>query len=524
MIFSVSWRSFLLTIRQGRSDVRQSILPPLEKNSSIPPRLVWRPFTPFERELLTSDVIAPHAVEPRCSIPTSSGEARRGAAAAANLAPPPPKVLLRFFETLYFASLKTDEGRPCRCTVNYVYREEFPRGVSGRHPSGRWAVVPFEQTLPFDAHTLTKLAEAADPSASSLAVSSDGEALFIWGMVDQEMRYADYVAMDSTADPQRPGLFQATITGVGSISAYKDYELLGSLEQDNLNQQFHDVMWSGPVYEMLRGNLRATLADDPAAYESQTTEVAQVEKELLARWQNAVCRVLLHMQQYRHGGGLLIVPHCPAENVNVKYAFTYDRLPKALVALAHHQLLKRHAAEMIAQHCRSRDDLLPCAHHFDAVANREKLDEHKSEVLGSVRFIAGLSRVDGVVLLDKSLVVHGFGVELRAVSDLTETFIAGDPQAAPRLLRKASLSQFGTRHRAMLRYCYQHSGALGFVVSQDGDIQAAVKVANRLILWENINVQLAFKAENRGGAISNLDSMMNLLQFWMHSAANLGTL
>ena len=66
-------------------------------------------------------------------------------------------------------------------------------------------------------------------------------------MVDQELRYGDYVSLDAKGDPQRPGLFQATITGVGSVSVYKDFALLGSLEQNNLVGEYHDVLWQGPV-------------------------------------------------------------------------------------------------------------------------------------------------------------------------------------------------------------------------------------------------------------------------------------
>ena len=36
------------------------------------------------------------------------------------LQPPTQRVLLRLLEAMHFASLKTDEGRPCRCTRNYV--------------------------------------------------------------------------------------------------------------------------------------------------------------------------------------------------------------------------------------------------------------------------------------------------------------------------------------------------------------------------------------------------------------------
>ena len=165
--------------------------------------------------------------------------------------------------------------------------------------------------------------------------------------------------------------------------------------------------------------------------------------------------------------------------------------------MTQYQLLKRQASEAIAQHCQIPTDVLPCESHFDVVSCQERLDEHKTETLGCVRFIAALSRVDGCVLLDKGLVVHGFGVELRSDSDLSDIFIAGDTVASSRMLRKGSLSQYGTRHRAMMRYCYEHDSSLGFIISQDGDVRATMKVDGRLVLWENINVQLAFKVKPR---------------------------
>ena len=54
-----------------------------------------------------------------------------------------------------------------------------------------------------------------------------------------------------------------------------------------------------------------------------------------------------------------------------------------------------------------------------------------------------------------------------------------------------------------------------FEVSSRGQAQD-----NRQIIWENINVQLAFKAENRP-AIGDPAPMMNLLRFWGDSMANL---
>ena len=116
---------------------------------------------------------------------------------------PSDKILLKLFETLYFASLKTDEGRLCRCTVNYVDPQDPMRDESYHVREGGWVIVPFEQPLVLDVRTVTKLAEATDPTSSSLAVFADGDDLVIWGMVDQELRHADYVALDSISTPRR---------------------------------------------------------------------------------------------------------------------------------------------------------------------------------------------------------------------------------------------------------------------------------------------------------------------------------
>jgi hypothetical protein len=411
---------------------------------------------------------------------------------------PPESVLQRLFETMYFASLRTDEGRPCRVHVNYIDNQQSSESVHASH-GDRWACVRFDRPFPLDVPTLTKLAEAADPAVSSLAVFADAEnKLFVWGMIDQELRYPEYAALDWPTSPHRPGLFQVGIHGVGSIAVYKDYSLICSLEQNTLVQQYHDVLWYGPIHTMLRSHVldgwerRVELPEG-----GEPDADAPIADELLTRWLNSLCRILLHVQQYRHGGGLLIVPRTTGQDVNVKYRLRYDRLPRALASLvSKHQ---RAHGLMTKIHGQYRDPrgLSPCQLHEDLASQRKQVESHRNELLGCIRFIASLSRVDGFVMLDRDLVVHGFGVELRTDSPLGKVFLAGDSHANPRLMRTATLDEFGTRHRAMMRHCFEKSGTIGFVVSQDGEVRAMTRIGDRLIMWENINVQLAFRAENR---------------------------
>lgn len=406
---------------------------------------------------------------------------------------PPEAVLTRLLETLYFASLKTDEGRQILCTVNYVDPADRQTHTAMRRPADCWMYVPFERPLPFDARTLSKLARAADPAVSSLAVYRDKKnKLFIWGMVDQEPRLTDFVSFDAANTPERPGLFQATITGVGNISVYQHDNLIGSLEQNTLVEEYHDVLWSGPVHELLVNYLHSYLKDTRAKIPEHISPAA-LEAELLLRWLNSICRVLMNIQQYRHGGGLLITPQTTLDGLNVKYKIRYDRLLKALRAMVESQLSPR--VPPGGDTLQANADVLPYAVRGESVLDRE-LVAHKNEVLGAVRFIASLSCVDGFVLLDRRMVAHGFGVEVRTDNLLSDIYVARDSHANPKLLRQGELTQYGTRHRAMMRYCYDKPGSLGFVVSQDGDIRAMTRIAEMLVLWENIDVQLAYRPLN----------------------------
>lgn len=404
---------------------------------------------------------------------------------------PPEAVLTRLLETLYFASLKTDEGWPILCTVNYVDPDE-PPSPPARVPADYWNHVPFERPLPFDVRTLAKLARAADPAVSSLTVYRDRRnKLFIWGMVDQEPRHSDLISLAASATPDRPGLFQATITGVGSISVYQNDMLIGSLDQSTLVEEYHDVLWAGPVHDLLLGGLRSYLADKTLRVPRHVPPEI-FEAELLMRWINAICRVLMNIQRYRHGGGLLITPGMSLEGLNVKYRIRYDRLLRALAGMVEAQLSEPAVAADAADDDAAQQAVLPYVVGGESRLDR-RLVERMKEVLGAVRFIASLSCVDGFVVLDQRMVVHGFGVEVRTDNLLSDISVARDSHANANLMRHGELTQYGTRHRAMMRYCYDRPGALGFVVSQDGYIRAMTRIAEMLVLWENVDVQLAYR-------------------------------
>lgn len=408
-------------------------------------------------------------------------------------------VLVRFFEVLYFASLRTDEGRQTLCTVNFVDAQDPAGGEPPQTIANRWSAFPFSHPLPLDIRAITKLARAADPEVASLnAYADDAGELYLWGMVDQEPRQGDQLVLSGGSDVHRPGLFQATINGSGSICVYRNGTLLGGLAQDVLVEANYDVLWSGPVHALLADHLRgyASEVHPQLAAECGSAHPAWLERELLLRWLNSLSRILVNIQQYRHGGGLVIIPRADFDHSDIKYRVHYDRLSSAVVGLvrAHLLLSQNMTALMEAAKAGTPANLYATLSSLRDM--HRDVEQRKEEVLGCLRWIAALSCVDGVVLLDKWLAVHGFGVELRADSNLVEVFMAGDAEAKPSRLRRVEITQFGTRHRAIMRYCFERLGSLGFAISQDGGIQAMMRIGDQLIVWENINVALALNAED----------------------------
>ena len=51
-------------------------------------------------------------------------------------------------------------------------------------------------------------------------------------------------------------------------------------------------------------------------------------------------------------------------------------------------------------------------------------------------------------------------------------------------------AQYGTRHRSMMSYCAAVPGSVGFVISQDGNVRVVTQVRGRLVMWNNIKLQL----------------------------------
>ncbi len=193
----------------------------------------------------------------------------------------------------------------------------------------------------------------------------------------------------------------------------------------------------------------------------------------------------------RHRGAFLMTSDQKQGGLLVKHKISYGRLRTALQRQAVANAEQSIASGIIADEYMEKDvEDMPIYLHVDDVVAGYDLEEIRNELAGVIWFTSLLTRVDGLVLLDPNLEVQGFGVEITVSEEPSEIYVAGDLWASEWFLRKVDYQHYGTRHRSMMRYCTKFPGSVGFVISQDGDVRVMTKVDGRLVIWENIQLQL----------------------------------
>ena len=153
------------------------------------------------------------------------------------------------------------------------------------------------------------------------------------------------------------------------------------------------------------------------------------------------------------------------------------------------KLIERtYASDEIYEYLQNEDNI-PIDLYLDENVSETELNSIRSEIDGALWFISLLSRVDGLVLMNKNLVVRGFGVEIKSSTPPDRVYLCSTRIPNNSSLKEVNYNHFGTRHRSMMRYCWNYSGTVGFVVSQDGDVRAITKYGNKLVIWDNIKLQ-----------------------------------
>lgn len=402
-------------------------------------------------------------------------------------------ILVDLFETMYYASLGTEES--ARISFHMIYLD--PTNPDPDPPSrvtkDRWMVVQLADSIPFNVESLIKLANASDPRTSSFAIyHNERGALFVWGFVDQGNSYTDFVNYESEEGSPRPGLFHATIEGAGHLIAFLEMEKIAELKINVLITSVSDVLGGGPIRAALQPGIEAYLSAVQTVDRAfQHRARSQWRARLIATWLQSLSRLLLRIQRYRHGGAILITPDNSLSGLNVKYELPYDRLRSALEENASLRIDQSYFSQAVWQDYVDKDsETIPVDLFLDESIARDNLKDNRRELEGTIWFLSLLTRVDGLLLFNPSLELQGFGVEITFQDEPQGIFKAENRSATAHKLKRIDYNHYGTRHRSMMRYCSQVPGSVGFVVSQDGNVKAVTSVRGQLVIWENIKLQL----------------------------------
>lgn len=404
---------------------------------------------------------------------------------------PPLSVLEQIFERLYFASMKREEAESVTCRIAFVKRTNPDPNPPGRIVKDRWQHFPLSQDIAFTVRNLVKLSQAVDPWSSTLAVdtNSRGE-LKIWGIIDQTVHFNTYVVKESDEGPDPPGMFQAAIEGVGEVAAYRKYTFLGRLRQDVLITNQLAVLSEGPVHAKLlpaiqrfQAKVRSNVGDQEYGRRRDDWDLVLPDE-----WITALCRILIGIQRYGHGGAVFVSD--VRDGLIPRYTLKYPRLSQALERKSVLQVQRTSYSDKIHEDfldSGSRQDSLPIDLYLDDVVTENEIDETEREITGCIRFITSLSRVDGLIWFAHDLTLQGFGVLIGTEEEPGIVYRADNVMGTD--LIEIDIHNFGTRHRSMVRQCWKDPSGVGFVVSQDGDVRAIANCGGRILLWESIGLQ-----------------------------------
>lgn len=408
------------------------------------------------------------------------------------LAHPSLSILRSLFESLYSASLHSEESRPITFDIVYLNPKDPDPKPPPRIRLSRWRCARLSNRLPLTTANLIKLSKASDPRTSSLAVYHDeSHQLYLWGLVDHGVGYYDFVNYDADQGPARAGLFQVEVRGAGHLMVSVDYERITELRIDTLILKALDVLHSGPIGEGLTPGIQVYLDKVATSLPASLIQTFTDWKGFLTfEWISTLQRLLLRIQTYRHGGAFLISPESSSTGLNIKYKLHYKRLQTATATRAGLTIRRCHAMDTAWQHIQSDANDMPIKVYLDESITEDEKRDSDNEVDGAIWFVSLLTRVDGLVLMDPNLAVRGFGTEITFDDAPARVFIAGDRDGSKTLLRRADYNHYGTRHRSMMRYCARVPGSIGFVVSQDGDVRIMTLIGGHLVMWENIKLQL----------------------------------
>jgi hypothetical protein len=393
---------------------------------------------------------------------------------------PDRSVLEQIISICYQASLKKEEGRPVMFRLilgdHYLFHHDCgpPTGLHSFR---------FEKMRPLTETELYRLAPAADFYRALIGVTiSQEKRVQIWGLVHTGTLWLQPINGGTKALPSLPLCPVIYVTGPGRISVGMGSNLLASLNGGQMVDIFPDFFSAPWLAESFAAERLKIKEVHEAARERSIKPWARLDPDFDKMiGQQVILRIISLIRSFHHGGMLVYLPTDISQDVSVmkryislKYQF-YEEEPR----LRFRTLMLRIMNTFAELHGESGNIEKVVGWQEYVNSTSEAIALLDEAIFNLAHFVAGLSAVDGALVLTKQQEILGFGGvisgDLEEVGAITNAYdIEG------RFIQQEPSEDVGTRHRAAYRLCNRLHGCIVIVVSQDGN--------TRFVKWFNGSV------------------------------------
>ena len=399
-------------------------------------------------------------------------------------------VLEHLISVCYQASLLREEGRPVRFRVIFLPPDRFPPDLGP--PVGLHRLL-FRDKLPFTERELRKLSPSVDFYGSLIGLWHDGKnGLSIWGIVHSGPRWTQSLYGGGKEIQPLPDSLVINVTNPGRITVCNgsiEIATLNSGEIVSTSMAVFDSMWVRSVF--------VSFADEELALHREARKKAEkswaaIDPEFFGTIKKqAFMRIIGRVRSNRHGGTLIFIPDELKEKflsenpyIKLKYRFVDEEpcrrfrtlIVKMADALAEFYGSPENPEKEVgwAQYLTSKNQTL------------YRLDE---SVFEWAHLVAGITQVDGAVVITQRLELIGFGAEISGKLERVDKVAqALDPEGFE--IREEQTGCVGTRHHSAYSLCNVLHDVAAVVVSQDGTAQLVKWNDGIVTVWEQLSPSL----------------------------------
>jgi hypothetical protein len=399
-------------------------------------------------------------------------------------------VLEHIISVCYQTSLLREEERPVRFRLIFLP----PDRLSPDHgpPVGLHSLM-FRDKLPFTERELRKLSPSVDFYDSMIGVWHDGKSeLSIWGIVHSGPRWAQSFYGGGKGFQPLPDSLVVSVTNPGRITASNGSTEIATLNSGKIvgtSTAVFDSMWIRSEF--------GSIVDEEVALHREARKYAEkpwaaIDPNFFRIIKTQISmRLIGRIRSYRHGGTLIVIPDELKEEflsdnpyVKLKYRFV-DEEPRRRF----HTLVVK-IANALAEFCGSPEIPERTVGWTEYLTSKNQTLSRLDESLFEwAHLLAGMTQVDGAVVITQRLELLGFGAEISGkLERVDEVAQALDPEGVEIL--KEQTDGVGTRHHSAYSLCHALHNVLAVVVSQDGTAQLVKWNGNMVTIWEQLSPSL----------------------------------